>query len=371
VAHPIVQVRFKGRVLQSVPLDRKTLRIGRLRENDIVIDNLSVSRHHATLHVADDAIVIEDEGSENGCLVNGERVERAEVAVDDDIWIGKHQLTLRPAESSSAAELASRTDLPEPMLATPWDGEQTYCVALDEGPEAKPVPEEPAAEGHAGLIVQRAGRLDRIAALRTTPFLIGRSVDAELALPHAGVSRRHAQLLHETNGYEIEDLGSVNGTRVNGAAVQRRRLEVGDEIEIGEYQLTFVLESKPLEEEICLGVSGLAQAEPVDETSPAVRVDVPEPPGLVAAPGDPEPCEAAAACDEEPESGSVQVGAGEAVGVAALEIPIEPARGGRPEGHIALELEVHEADLPAPLLEALRYLDDDVLRLPVTLRIRR
>jgi pSer/pThr/pTyr-binding forkhead associated (FHA) protein len=331
-----------------------------------------VSRHHATLHVEDEAIVLEDEGSENGCLVNGERVQRAQVTVDDDIWIGKHQLTLRPAESNTATELASRPHLPEPMAATPWDGEQTYCVLLDEAPQGEPEQEGPAPECHAGLIVQRAGRLERILPLESTPFLIGRSVDAGLALPHAGVSRRHAQVLHETNGYEIEDLGSVNGTLVNGAAVQRRRLAVGDEIQVGEYQLTFVLESKPLEEEICLGGSGPSQAEPVGDTAPAARIDVPEQPDPLAAPVDLEPYEATDGCDEEPESERVQVGAAAGfLAAAEFEIPIQPARPILPAGHMAFEVEVDEADLPAPLLEALRHLDGDVLHLPMTLRVRR
>ena len=49
VEHGTLQVLFKGRLLQSVPLDRPVLTIGRLKENDVVIDNLSVSRLHARI----------------------------------------------------------------------------------------------------------------------------------------------------------------------------------------------------------------------------------------------------------------------------------------------------------------------------------
>ena len=90
--HRSVQVIFKGQVLQSVPLDRPMLTIGRLKENDVVIDNLSVSRLHARIVLEGERVFLEDQGSGNGCLVNGRRVDRAPIAPGDEILIGKHEL---------------------------------------------------------------------------------------------------------------------------------------------------------------------------------------------------------------------------------------------------------------------------------------
>lgn len=64
--------------------------------------------------------------------------------------------------------------------------------------------------------------------------IIGRSSSAHVHLPHIGVSRRHARLVCDDEGrYFVEDLGSRNGTYVNGERVTRRLLGFGDEIRIG------------------------------------------------------------------------------------------------------------------------------------------
>jgi signal transduction histidine kinase/ActR/RegA family two-component response regulator len=62
---------------------------------------------------------------------------------------------------------------------------------------------------------------------------IGRSPEAALQLTTADVSRQHAQIYREQTGYGIEDLGSRNGTLVNGTLIKTHRLRFGDKIQIG------------------------------------------------------------------------------------------------------------------------------------------
>ena len=57
----VVDVVFRDRVLETVPFDRPTLRVGRMPENDLVIDNLGVSRFHARLHLDDRRVFLEDD----------------------------------------------------------------------------------------------------------------------------------------------------------------------------------------------------------------------------------------------------------------------------------------------------------------------
>ncbi|HEV2768955.1 MAG TPA: DUF3662 and FHA domain-containing protein [Solirubrobacteraceae bacterium] len=75
---------------------------------------------------------------------------------------------------------------------------------------------------------------------------LGRSRECDVVLGDANVSRRHAELRGEGNGggaYTISDLGSTNGVRVNGRAVQdRHRLQAGDRIELGTAEIRFELE---------------------------------------------------------------------------------------------------------------------------------
>jgi pSer/pThr/pTyr-binding forkhead associated (FHA) protein len=68
-------------------------------------------------------------------------------------------------------------------------------------------------------------------------FVIGRGGDADLALAEPTISRLHAALEREGDAFTLEDLGSTNGTRVNGRRETRARVRDGDEIELGRLQL--------------------------------------------------------------------------------------------------------------------------------------
>lgn len=69
--------------------------------------------------------------------------------------------------------------------------------------------------------------------------LIGRLPDCAVHLSDAQSSRHHAEIRAGADGYRIRDLGSTNGTYLNGVAVQEHRLRDGDEIRIGSTVLRF------------------------------------------------------------------------------------------------------------------------------------
>ena len=68
-------------------------------------------------------------------------------------------------------------------------------------------------------------------------FLIGRSGSCDLVLGDMTVSRRHAELSRTTVGWLLSDLGSTNGTRVNGWRVSEVRIRPGDRVEIGSVRM--------------------------------------------------------------------------------------------------------------------------------------
>ena len=71
---------------------------------------------------------------------------------------------------------------------------------------------------------------------------IGRSRDCEIVLDDSGASRRHAELSPRAEGWELRDLGSTNGVRVNGRAVHGLQpLRQGDRVEIGSTEIVFEL----------------------------------------------------------------------------------------------------------------------------------
>ncbi len=68
---------------------------------------------------------------------------------------------------------------------------------------------------------------------------IGRGRDNDLVLPESGISRRHAEIVATSLGHEIFDLGSGNGTLVNGTTISRIMLSTGDVIGIGSNKIIY------------------------------------------------------------------------------------------------------------------------------------
>jgi Protein of unknown function (DUF3662)/Inner membrane component of T3SS, cytoplasmic domain len=73
----------------------------------------------------------------------------------------------------------------------------------------------------------------------TEPLVIGRLPECGVVLADSNVSRRHAQLRRAGESVVLTDLGSTNGTRVNGAPIRERILVSGDEVSVGSTRLIF------------------------------------------------------------------------------------------------------------------------------------
>jgi hypothetical protein len=78
------------------------------------------------------------------------------------------------------------------------------------------------------------------------PWTVGRAEDNDVVIPDPNISRRHARLERHDNGFAVEDLGSTNGTLLDGAPIGRERIDDGDEITFGHTPTTFnVRRSQP------------------------------------------------------------------------------------------------------------------------------
>lgn len=127
------------------------------------------------------------------------------------------------------------------------------------------------------LIVQVEGSRERNILLDKTTFIIGRDKDCDLVLPDALVSRKHTKILRHQQDYYMVDMGSRNGTRLNGspsAPDMPRKLRNGDEIQVGETRILFVdtsfetIDLRHLREEILFNQALLQQ-----QTEPAQSSD--------------------------------------------------------------------------------------------------
>ena len=73
---------------------------------------------------------------------------------------------------------------------------------------------------------------------------IGRSPESAIFLDDVTVSRSHAEITRSGKGFQLLDLGSLNGTYVNNGSVKTVELKTGDEIQVGKFHLIFISSKK-------------------------------------------------------------------------------------------------------------------------------
>jgi len=94
------------------------------------------------------------------------------------------------------------------------------------------------------LVIQRRGRRPQVFRILQPAVIIGRGKGTDLLLPDISVSRQHARVDRVgEDQHKIVDLGSQNGTKVNGKKITEQALKPGDELQIGKFFLTY--EYKP------------------------------------------------------------------------------------------------------------------------------
>jgi hypothetical protein len=95
------------------------------------------------------------------------------------------------------------------------------------------------ASGVHGMATVTVTGIDHDVALSGERIIIGRLAECDICLQDANVSREHAAFVAHDDGWAIEDLGSTNGTSLNGDSVGFVRLEDGDVIQVGVSQLIY------------------------------------------------------------------------------------------------------------------------------------
>jgi pSer/pThr/pTyr-binding forkhead associated (FHA) protein len=96
-------LRFDGQDVQEFVLDKNDIKIGRNHENDITIDNLAISGHHASVFKTASGFELVDMKSTNGTFVNDNKIDKHHLQDGDIITIGKHQLVFYKEAAFSTA----------------------------------------------------------------------------------------------------------------------------------------------------------------------------------------------------------------------------------------------------------------------------
>jgi Protein of unknown function (DUF3662)/FHA domain len=156
-----------------------------------------------------------------------------EFQTDDRLELGEFGIQaqlLAPPEDEEAAE--------DPAAA-PSAGDFGHTMVYSPDSAARRLEPEPPAAARRQALLVGAGRRS---VLNGSRAVIGRSRDCDVIVDDPNVSRRHAELRRDEEGWSVADLGSTNGVKVNGRRVDQARLRPGDHITLGVSDLTFELE---------------------------------------------------------------------------------------------------------------------------------
>jgi len=190
--------------------------IGRDPAADFVITDSDVSARHATITPLDGGCAIEDLGSTNGTFVNGRRISSAhELRPGDRVQLGGTVLEVRgELAPARAAESSAAADALPAVQVT----------------RVKQIPTLP-------MLVFLSGQLQGNRIPAGAQLVVGRELGAADVIldQDSGVSRRHAAFSPASGGLTVQDMGSTNGTLVNGQRLSgTTALQTGDRVQIGD-----------------------------------------------------------------------------------------------------------------------------------------
>jgi pSer/pThr/pTyr-binding forkhead associated (FHA) protein len=125
----------------------------------------------------------------------------------------------------------------------PLDGDTTLGLtpvdADDDASGEFPFPHDELESGQALLLVKRGPNAGSTFLLDADVSSLGRDTKSDVFLDDITVSRTHARIERRDGAHFVKDLGSLNGTYVNGEAVEETKLARGDELQIGKFKLVF------------------------------------------------------------------------------------------------------------------------------------
>ncbi len=194
--------------------------IGRSPECDLPIDDTQASRRHCTVIKVQSGYEMTDLGSTNGTTVNGQLVKKKKLYHGDVIRIGVAEIQYH-----------------DPEAGGPPPGDAQVC----------------------SLVFSRGARKGTKVALSAQRTTIGRKETNTLCLDDVVASSYHCEVVRDLNGYTMRDLGSTNGTLVNGEMVTEAQLTHGAKIRIGNSRFVF---QDPAMSEIDLELAGVDDDEP-------------------------------------------------------------------------------------------------------------
>lgn len=192
----MLKLRFKNNKHNAVWLVEPKVTVGSAKTNDLVVDDTGVAECHAEIHVDHELLTLKVLSPDHPVRVNEMSVTKtAPLKVNDVLTLGRVQLqVVDPKQEPKAVPTLVRTE------TTGWS-----------------------------LKANHTALANKVFSINSTS-VVGRGSDCDIVLAAAHLSRRHAELTVREGLLYVKDLGSANGTFLNGAAIKEARVKRGDEL---------------------------------------------------------------------------------------------------------------------------------------------
>lgn len=234
-----------GLVLKEISLTKERTTIGRKPHNDIQIDNLAVSGEHAVIVTILNDSFLEDLGSTNGTLVNGQPIKKHFLQPNDVIELGKYKLKY----INEAPKAAGAADFEKTMVLRPGQMPKAPAPAapapaapkadgdMTQKPAGAPAAPAPAAPAPAPAAPVRQGAIQLLSGANAGKELILTKALTTLGKPGVQV----AVITRRPQGFFITHVEGATFPQVNGKALdaQAHPLNDHDMIELAGTKMEF------------------------------------------------------------------------------------------------------------------------------------
>lgn len=234
---PTLTLRYKETILKEYDLPKdKAVTIGRYDSNDIVIENLAVSGHHAKIDFTENGYLLTDLKSTNGTFVNEDLVSTHWLQHQDVIIIGKHTLVFAYGDKEPRPE-----GVPGGMDQTMIMDTDGYRALLSKN-IPKPVVQASSPEPSGSLSFLAGGEGDLRLSKKLTK--IGKEPSCDIVISGFMVGKIAATISRRPAGYYLSYVSGMAKPRINGQTIRESaKLNEFDVIELGPLKAEFILEN--------------------------------------------------------------------------------------------------------------------------------
>ena len=231
---PQLTLKFKNNRIQTYDIaGGQSLTIGRLEDNDIVIENLAVSGHHAKIDAVGDGYLLTDLQSKNGCFVNEKLAASHWLNQGDVVSIGKHMLEFSFKEG-------------EKQISSPQVDQRNQTMVMDTDHYRNMLDKNGASDQKGvdagkpvGMLSYLSGGEGEVELARKL-IKIGKAAANDIVVSGLTVGSTAATISKRPNNYVLSYVSGLSKPKVNGKAVKQSvMLNEFDVIEIGSLRMQF------------------------------------------------------------------------------------------------------------------------------------